>query len=205
MASDWMIEPNDSRAGSQSIFRFQFYNPSARDAAQKRLALAMLELATGDAIQPYGRTTEIRRREALNWFRGWPPGRISFSWCCEVLGWDPDSFRTQVLRKAREQARLKCTRVDISSSGLSMTMTSSSDTILTINQVEDTDLGEAKKSGEPRPDEIDSSEREVQTDRGQNRIGYLLALCAILMVGTAALTPLRSVIADFFTLVAGNI
>src|SRR5215471_12074759 len=129
MASDWMIEPNDSRAGSQSIFRFQFYNPSARDAAQKRLALATLELATGDAIQPYGRTTEIRRREALNWFRGWPPGRISFSWCCEVLGWDPDSFRTQVLQKAREQARLKCTRVDITSGGLSMTMTSISDTL----------------------------------------------------------------------------
>src|SRR5215475_4418166 len=105
MPTDWKIDQPEPHAESQSIFRFQFYTPNARDAAQRRLAMATLELLTGDAIQPSGRNTETSRREALNWFRGWPPGRISFIWCCEILGWDPDSFRTQVLQKAREQAR----------------------------------------------------------------------------------------------------
>lgn len=64
-------------------------------SGERRLVVALLEQAFQDLLMG----SSANRSDASRWIREGDVGEISFNFCCEVIDWNAERIRTQVLKR----------------------------------------------------------------------------------------------------------
>jgi hypothetical protein len=70
---------------------------------ERRLAVAVLEQAFHDL----GTASSADRSDAFRWIEKGNVGDLSFDFCCEIIDWNPERIRIQVLKKTPVPRRFR--------------------------------------------------------------------------------------------------